>query len=169
MQPKGANQREGYVSLAYLIISHLTVQSLAKKHSPGIRRVHSRTERVKTPNCRHMLQGLSTHPSQWKNLPRVLEIMDFEPISQYLNIDPSVEVTALAFKEAFNNVSEFIAEASARCKASNTLSSRIKGRFQRARKFQTQNFGHAINRTCDGLCQILLNVHINDCIHLVGY
>ena len=44
--------------------------------------------------------------------------MDFEPISRHLDMDPSVEVTALTFKEAFNNVSEFIAEASARRKAS---------------------------------------------------
>jgi len=44
--------------------------------------------------------------------------MDFEPISRHLDVDPSVEVTALTFEEAFNNLSGFIAEASEKRKAS---------------------------------------------------
>jgi len=57
------------------------------------------------------------YPSQWKYLPRVLEIVEFEPFSRHIDADVGVEVDGKAFDDAFLEFPNLLAAATDQRKA----------------------------------------------------
>ena len=51
------------------------------------------------------------HPSQWKYLPRTLEITGYEPFARHVEAPVDVEVTAATFDDAFAHLPELLAAA----------------------------------------------------------
>jgi len=50
-------------------------------------------------------------PSQWKYLPRPLDICSFEPFRELITADPDITVTAQSFDEAFQMLPELLSSA----------------------------------------------------------
>ncbi len=70
-----------------------------------------RLNRRKIVDFRYKAYMRTFPPSQWKYLPRTLDITLFEPFAQHVEADPRVDVTAEMFDGAFERLPELIAAA----------------------------------------------------------
>jgi len=51
-------------------------------------------------------------PSQWKYLPRTLDICELEPFAKELDAEPNVAVTATDFEDGFRQLPELLLASS---------------------------------------------------------
>ena len=57
------------------------------------------------------------HPSQWKYLPRTLEIAEFEAFAQHIEADAEIEVAGSTFDDAFSELPNLLVVATEQRKA----------------------------------------------------
>jgi len=72
---------------------------------------NTRLNRRKIVNDCYKAYKRTLPPSQWKYLPRTLDIARFELFVQHVEADPRVEVTAKMFDEAFERLPELLGAA----------------------------------------------------------